>query len=104
MQVAAVAAAVVAAVEGPSQGAEEVAAQVQAVVVEGVRRIDCCRTAVLTEESMVVVVSYRRLHNAVGYMWPAAEATAAYADPGDTHLLCGSVRTRVSGSHQMAST
>lgn len=98
------AAAAVAAVENPSLGAEEVAARVQAEVVEGVHRIDCCRTAVLTEESMVVVVSYRRLHNVVGYMWPVAGATAAYVDLVGTHLLCGSVRTRVSYCRQKAST
>lgn len=61
------AAAAAAAVEDPSPEVEEAAAQVQAVVAEGVRMIDCYRTALLTAASMAVVVSYQHLHNVVGY-------------------------------------
>jgi hypothetical protein len=65
---AAAAAAAVAAVEDLLLGAEEAAARVQVVVVEGVHMIHSYRTALLTEENTVVVVSYQHLHNVVDCM------------------------------------
>lgn len=59
---------VAAAVSDPSLEAEDAAAEVQAVVVEGVQTIDCYQIALLTAVSTVVVVSYQRPHNVVGCM------------------------------------
>ena len=94
--VAAVAAAVVAEREDPWPEVVAAAAEVQAVGAEGVRMTDCCRTALLTEESTEVVVFCQHLHNAVGCMKLVEGETVACADPADIHCqasgsLSGSV-------------